>query len=212
MNRNSTKSNNHVLNENLRQQKESFDQHKIQSQQWFRLRLIMGYIAVFLLPSIFILSAAIIFNYEKFSETVVASATATLFVDAVGIVYSIWKILLNAKFATKLVPLTEPQSKGAINNSDQPKKKIENKNTKSNDESEEFKILEARYGTKGKSVDVKDILQENIAGGRLEMYVDNIPLGGDPAPLVHKVLEVVYSVSGEIRTILVHEGNLISIP
>ena len=212
MKNDSIESKDQVFNERLRQEKESFDQHKLQSERWFQLRLIMGYVAVVLLPSIFILCVFIIIYHTYFSDTVVASATATLFVDAVGIVYSIWKIVLNPKFATKIAPITESKSKIISNNSKKSGKEIVASDIKGEVTSAELKILEAKYGTEGKSFDVKDILQQKIAGGRIEMFVRNESLGGDPDPFVHKVLKIVYSYSDEIRTITVHEGKMLSIP
>ena len=93
--------------ENLRQERETFDQRKRQDSRWFLLRLTMGYCSIVLLASIMVFSAWVLLNAKDFSPAVVTSAGAALFVDVLGLLVSVWKIALNPNFATKLGPVTQ---------------------------------------------------------------------------------------------------------
>ena len=93
--------------EKIRQESETFDQLKKHDRQWFVLRLIMGYSAVVLLISILIISAVIIFNYESYPDKIISWAGPVLFVDILGLIFTVWKVVLNPNFATKLNPVTD---------------------------------------------------------------------------------------------------------
>ena len=92
--------------EQLRQERETFDQRKRQDSRWFALRLAMGYVAVVLLPAIIVISSYVLARSGQFSAAVVASASGALFVDVVGLIVAVWKIVLNPTSATKLEPVT----------------------------------------------------------------------------------------------------------
>lgn len=93
--------------EQLRQEREVFDQRKIQEARWFVLRLIMGYSSVLLLFAIMIISAFVLFNSQKFPEFAVKSAGVALFTDVLGLLIGVWKIVLKPDFVTKLTPETK---------------------------------------------------------------------------------------------------------
>jgi hypothetical protein len=93
--------------ENLRQERETFDQRKRHENRWFLLRLAMGYSSILLLASIMALSTYILLRAKEFPASVVASAGAALFVDVLGLLVSVWKIALNPDFTTKLAPVTQ---------------------------------------------------------------------------------------------------------
>jgi hypothetical protein len=93
--------------ERIRQESETFDQLKKHDKQWFSLRLIMGYSAVVLLIAILIISAVIIFNYESYPDKIIGWAGPSLFVDIFGLIFTVWKVVLNPDFATKLSPITD---------------------------------------------------------------------------------------------------------
>jgi hypothetical protein len=67
----------------------------------------MGYSSVILLFSVIIISAVILFGSEKFPEFAVKAAAAALFADVVGLLISVWKIVLKPDFVTKLTPETQ---------------------------------------------------------------------------------------------------------
>ncbi len=93
--------------EQLRQEREVFNQRKKQESLWFLLRLVMGYSSVFLLIAIIIVSATIIFNSSNYPKFTVNSAGAALFVDVLGLLVSVWKVVLNPDSMTKLKPETQ---------------------------------------------------------------------------------------------------------
>jgi hypothetical protein len=92
--------------ERLRQEAETFNQIKNHVDRWFRLRLIMGYVAVFVLPSLLTISAYVIINSSSFSKAVVTSASGALFVDGLSFLVAVWKIVLNPGSMSSLGPVT----------------------------------------------------------------------------------------------------------
>lgn len=99
--------------ERLRQEMETFNQRKLHESRWFSLRLVMGYSSVVLLTFIMAIASYILLRSSAFSATVVASAGAALFVDVVGLIVGVYKIVLNPEFMTKLAPVTETDMCGS---------------------------------------------------------------------------------------------------
>lgn len=95
--------------ERVRQEKETFDQRKQQDNLWFILKLIMGFFAIILLAGIAIVATYILLNNKDFSASVVNSAGVALFVDILGLIISVWKIVLNPNSVTKLEPVTKDE-------------------------------------------------------------------------------------------------------
>lgn len=95
--------------EQLRQEREVFNQRKEQEARWFILRITMGYTSVILLFAVIIVSAFILFNSAQFPDFAVKSAGAALFADVVGLLIGVWKIVLKPDFMTKLSPETQEQ-------------------------------------------------------------------------------------------------------
>jgi hypothetical protein len=92
--------------EQLRQEREIFEQRKRHEARWFYLRLVMGYSSVFLLIAVMLVATTILFNSPSFPPSVVTSAGAALFVDVLGMLLGVWKIALNPNFMTQVTPLT----------------------------------------------------------------------------------------------------------
>jgi hypothetical protein len=92
--------------EQLRQESETFAQRKWQDRWWFLLRLSMGAMAVVLLPSIAGAALIILYQHSSFPASVVVTASSTLFVDVVGIILAIWKLVIGAGSVTQLAPVT----------------------------------------------------------------------------------------------------------
>ena len=92
--------------ERIRQEKETFNQRKVQDNQWFLLKLVMGFFAVLLLATILVISTYILIRNNQFPHSVVISAGAALFIDILALVISVWKIVLNPNSMTKLEPIT----------------------------------------------------------------------------------------------------------
>ena len=93
--------------EQLRQERETFDQAKRHEARWFILRLAMGYCAVLLLGVIMAVASYVLFDSPKFPTSVVSAAGAALFVDVVGLLAAVWKIALNPNFSARLTPVTQ---------------------------------------------------------------------------------------------------------
>ncbi len=93
--------------EQLRQERETFDQAKSHEHWWFVLRLMMGFSSIVLLVAVMVVSVYILFNHADFPTAVVTAAGAALFVDVLGMLIGVWKIALNPKSVTKLQPTTQ---------------------------------------------------------------------------------------------------------
>lgn len=75
-----------------------------------------------------------------------------------------------------------------------------------------FKIIKAIYGTTENPVNVTPELISQIKGNRIDTFVTNQLLGGDPAPGVWKSLYVEYICNGEVLTKTAMEGARIQLP
>jgi hypothetical protein len=93
------------LEEQLRQERETFDHRKLQDSKWFLLRLRMGYTAAVMLPVVAIACAYVLFNHPQFPGSVVTSAGAALLVDVLGLIVAVWKVVLNPGSVTRLDPV-----------------------------------------------------------------------------------------------------------
>lgn len=93
--------------EQLRQERETFNQAKAHDHWWFVLRLVMGFSSVVLLVAVMVISTYTLFNADKFPEQVVVASGAALFVDVLGMLIGVWKVALNPRSASKLQPTTQ---------------------------------------------------------------------------------------------------------
>lgn len=100
--------------EQLRQERETFDQAKSHEHLWFILRLVMGFSSVVLLISVMVVSIYILINHTDFPEAVVVSAGAALFADVLGLLVGVWRIALNPESVTKLTPVTQSSIPDAV--------------------------------------------------------------------------------------------------
>jgi uncharacterized membrane protein YqjE len=92
--------------EQLRQEKETFDQQKRQEHLWFILRLSMGFSSIVLLSAVMIVSTYILFNNSGFPKEVIVAAGAALFVDVLGLLVGVWKIVLSPNSTARLQPVS----------------------------------------------------------------------------------------------------------
>jgi hypothetical protein len=92
--------------ERLQQEQETFKQRKNHQAHWFTLKVIMGYLSIMFLTAIMIFSCIIIFNSNSYPKSVVAYACTALFVEVLGLLISVWKIVLNPDLSTELKPVT----------------------------------------------------------------------------------------------------------
>ena len=100
--------------EQLRQERETFDQAKEHEQRWFILRLVMGYASIVLLVVVMIVSVYILFNHADFPAGVVNSAGVALFLDVLGLLIGVWKIALAPKSNNRLQPTTQSSIPDAV--------------------------------------------------------------------------------------------------
>lgn len=93
------------VEEDLRQKRETFNQRKKQEAYWFALKLSMGCTAAVLLPAIAI-GCGVVLLRNDFSPAVVNYAGAALFVEVLGLLVAVWKLVLNPGSITRLEPTT----------------------------------------------------------------------------------------------------------
>jgi hypothetical protein len=195
--------------ERLRQERETFDQHKSHENRWFTLRLAMGYSAVLLLLAVFVVCVVVFINQAGLPSVIVASASAAFFGDVLGLVVTVWKVVFNPDFMTKLAPLAQTpwQSGQAASEQQAPEEEMER--------AKSVVILSAKYGAADTYRDVTGILKAILAAastGRFQFTVNNDTLGGDPLKGIIKELLITYSYEGETRSITVREFEELSLP
>jgi hypothetical protein len=191
------------LKERLRQERETFDQHKAHENRWFLLRVVMGYSSVILLISIMVVSSYILFNNVSYPNSVVITAGAALFVDTLGLIISIWKVVFNPDFMTKLAPITRLEKSEA--------KFLETPNSPLGDKND-LSILSAKYGVNNSWMDVAPVLRAKMQDGKLQVSATNEELGGDPTPGVVKKLEVTFLHKERIYSKTIPESEMLSLP
>ncbi len=92
--------------EQLRQERDTFNQRKKHAMLWFILKLTMGYTSIIILALIGFSAFWIVYHHYWFSNSVIVLAATALFVDAIGLVAAVWKIVLNPNFQSPLAPTT----------------------------------------------------------------------------------------------------------
>ena len=198
------------IREKLRQEQETFDQHKLHENRWFVLRLVMGYTAGLLLFSVIAICVYVFLNHASLPRSIVISASAAFFGDVVGLLIAVWKIVFNPDFMTKLAPVTQdaPVFAGLGSTPDEPlKDKVKKKIT----------VLSAKYGKGEKTNDVTEIVRAIVAAAEVESVhftVNNktLAVGDDPFKGKGKELTIVYSYDGKTHTITVPEHEECSLP
>jgi hypothetical protein len=194
------------VKERLRQEQETFNQHKAQEQRWFSLRLIMGYSALVVMVLVSVFAIYIIVNNTHFPPTVVNIVSGALFIDVLGLLVSVWKIVFNPDFQTKLAPITQLGSSDV--QGQLPNQSASSTSINTND----LTILDAKYGANNKWMDVKSTLTEKIQSGKLVVRVENDLFGPDPVAGIDKSLDVTYSFHGHTFSTNTKEHEMLVIP
>jgi hypothetical protein len=83
----------------LQQEQTIFESQMERERAFRRLQLAVGWVTVVMLPSIAVVCVWIISNHETFPPTMLTAASATLFVDVLGIIGATWRT-----FSLKNVP------------------------------------------------------------------------------------------------------------
>lgn len=97
--------------EQLRQERETFEQQKSHAARWFLLRLSVGYTSVAALIIVLAICVYILFRNDSFPTSVTTAAGATLFGDVLGLVGTIWKVVLSPGTVAALSPVTGAESR-----------------------------------------------------------------------------------------------------
>jgi hypothetical protein len=91
----------------LEQEKICFIESRKHYIRWNLLKLVMGYSAIVILICIMLICGIVIFNYTRFSERIIFSCICALFIDIVGLMVSIYKIVLKENNISELKPITK---------------------------------------------------------------------------------------------------------
>jgi hypothetical protein len=181
--------------EQLRQERETFELYKEHQQYWFALQLRFGYASIVILLVIMGVFSYPVLRPDLFRTEAVILAAIGLLADMAGWVLSVWRIVLDPKFRIQLAPVTNVQLSDRAKESDGG-----------------LSILSARYGVGESWKDVAEILRSSISEGSLSIQVTNNTLGHDPAPGMGKTLEVIYSHAGRTYTRSIHETGWLHLP
>lgn len=96
--------------EQLRQERETFDQARSQDRQWFGLRLSMGYVAIALMVLVAAVSLYVMLHPQQYGPTVLVLAATALLVDMVSLAAAVFRLVLQPGGATALGPVTHATS------------------------------------------------------------------------------------------------------
>src|SRR5690242_2050451 len=94
------------LVEQLRQEKETFDQAKSQDERSFRVRLAFAWAAVLILPTALVTAIVILIFHRDFSDLVVETAAVSLLVDTLSTGASLYRIMITGLPRKELKPVT----------------------------------------------------------------------------------------------------------
>jgi hypothetical protein len=96
-----------VFNQALEQEKICFEESRKHYNRWNILKLVLGYSAIAILICIMFICGFIIFNYTKFSDEIILSCICALFIDIVGLMVSIYKIVLKENHISEFKQTTK---------------------------------------------------------------------------------------------------------
>lgn len=97
--------------EQLRQEREAFDENQRQVQSWARLRQSMGWTALVALVILCAVSIYVLISHAEFPEGAIAAAAATVFVQTLALIAAVWRVVLGTG-PQPLVPLTRAPDEG----------------------------------------------------------------------------------------------------
>lgn len=92
--------------EQLRQEREAFDQARSHDRLWFGLRLAMGYVAIALMVLVAGVSLYVMLHPQDYGETVLVLAATALLVDMVSLAAAVFRLVLQQGGAPSLAPVT----------------------------------------------------------------------------------------------------------
>ena len=191
--------------ERLRQERETFEQHKVQANRRATLQLVMGYASIFILFLVVVVCWYVLRNNALFPTEAVKMAAAALFVDVLGLIVSVWKIVLNPEFKTQLAPVTKllPDVSDDAVAISRPTSVVQ----------EDLVIHFATWGSGDATVDVTKLLNSLISeSGTLGVLASNETLGCDPIKGVVKTLIVTFSHADQTTTKKIPEGAMLYLP
>jgi hypothetical protein len=92
--------------EQLRQERDTFDSQMRQYKRNCLLRITMGWLAALLLPSIAAVCAWLVTQDDGVSARTQELATAALLVDVLGVVLSVWRGVVGSAPVAPVLPVT----------------------------------------------------------------------------------------------------------
>jgi hypothetical protein len=94
------------LEETLRQERETFNQRKKQNQNWFRLKVAMGLMALVMLPVVILICGYVLVHPEQYTPVTLGVVASTLLADLCGIIATVWRAVLSSGGSPELAPVT----------------------------------------------------------------------------------------------------------
>jgi hypothetical protein len=81
--------------EALRQQRETFELNKLMDHRWERIRLMMAYTALMLMPIISLASVWAIVHQKDFSNEVITLSASALLIHSLGLMQWVWRMVVS---------------------------------------------------------------------------------------------------------------------
>lgn len=169
-------------------------------------------------PLAILLTILIVFPTTTFQPFVCSAETWEAVFIISGLICFGWVVssIRQARVSTSIDDIMADIKRTAIAHETSPAIEVPSVKAKANlltgDTQRELCVVSATYGAKGQRVDVTDILKSRVTGGKLQLYVSNDNLGGDPIKGVPKALKVTYSHAGETHTVEITEHKTLSLP
>lgn len=80
--------------EQLRQERETFDQLKAHDSLWFKLRLTTGLVAIVALLVVLFVAARVVLTPSQYSETTITLAAVAILADIAGLAGTVFLLVL----------------------------------------------------------------------------------------------------------------------
>lgn len=90
--------------EQLRQERETFDQHHREAQSWSKVRVCMGWTSLVLFPIVTGAAVFVLVDHDAFTTTATTAASGAVLAQAIGLIVAVWRLILG-KGPAQLTPV-----------------------------------------------------------------------------------------------------------
>jgi hypothetical protein len=92
--------------EQLRQERDAFEQHKRRAERWFVVRQLIVGASGFILLAILVMALLVLFNPERYHPMLVAAAGTAVFGEILYAMLFVWKTTVSPEWNEPVQPIT----------------------------------------------------------------------------------------------------------